>query len=633
MSQTVCPTYRADTLLDVMRVPVTGDPLGAVVAVDHTAPFRDVECDILVVGGGLGGVAAAWAASRHGRTVCLLEETDWLGGQITSQGVSALDEHEHIEQFGGTRSYYQLRETIRDHYRGLVSEAVRREPLNPGSCWVSRLAFEPSVALRALDRLLAPETDAGRLQVFLRTKAAETVVEGGRVVSLKAVNLDDGSAVRFSFEYVLDATELGDLLSLTGTEYLVGAESIDQTGEPHAQPGKPKAHCVQSCTYTFAMERRPIGEDNTIAKPDGYDHYREKQPYSLRIHVHGGEIYGEESGWLDYHLFEKSPGTKGPLWRYRRLVEARQFQRHYDNDVTMFNWPGTDYRDLPLVDQTPEGLAHALQDAKRVSLGFAYWLQTEATDALSRAGNPNILMRPDVMGSSDGLSKYPYIREGRRIKALTTVVEQHVAVAYQRGPRAAHFDDSAGIGWYPIDIHQAGEGDVGVSTRTRPFQIPLGSLVPVRTNNLIAANKNIGTTHITNGCFRLHPVEWNIGEVAGLLAAFSLAQGELPRTIHASRDLLRAFQRELVSEGVPLCWLVDVPVWSPDFAAVQRLVMAGGYGSNEGVLQFHPRSPIDAGERGRWTAEIGAKNTADPCGPGVVSRSEFATAIAEDRLT
>ena len=197
MSQPGARTHSLSSILDVMRVTPSGDPLAAVIAVDHTAEAVDVECDVLVVGGGLGGVAAAWAAARHGRSVCLLEETDWLGGQATSQGVSALDEHEHIERFGGTRTYYRLREAIRDQYRRLIPEADRHEPLNPGSCWVTRLAFEPSAALRALDELLAPEIESGRLRVFMRTRAVETVVDRGRVVSLKAVNLDDGSAVRF----------------------------------------------------------------------------------------------------------------------------------------------------------------------------------------------------------------------------------------------------------------------------------------------------------------------------------------------------------------------------------------------------------------------------------------------------
>ena len=314
-------------------------------------------------------------------------------------------------------------------------------------------------------------------------------------------------------------------------------------------------------------------------------------------------------------------------------MDARRFRGHYDNDVTMFNWPGTDYRDRPLVDQTPEALAFGLRDAKRVSLGFAYWLQTEVPNPQGPIGFPNVLLRRDVMGTGDGLSKYPYIREFRRIKALTTVVEQDVAVAHQPRPRSVHFEDSVGVGWYPIDIHQAGEDDVGTSTRTKPFQIPLGALIPVQTENLIAANKNIGTTHITNGCYRLNPVEWNIGEAAGALASFALGTGELPRMVHADRGLVRSLQRELVSDGIPLSWLIDVPVWSRDFAAVQRLVMAGGYGGNEDALDFRPEVSIGPEERALWIGQVTDAGAADPCGSDPVSRAAFAAAMAEAGLT
>jgi hypothetical protein len=615
---------RESTVLDAMRVPVTGDPLVALVEVDHDAPARGVECEVLVVGGGMGGVSAALAAARRGKKVCLVEETDWLGGQITSQGVSALDEHEHIEDFGGTRSYYELRESIRDHYRALPSERDLSGPFSPGTSWVSRIAFEPRVALQVIDGFLSPFVETGQVQIFLRAKAVEAIVEDDRVTSLKTINLDDGSYTRFSFDYLLDATELGDLLPLTGTEYVSGAESVAETGEPHAQPERGMSHCVQSCTYTFVMERRPDGEDNRIAKPDKYDEYRKSQPYSLRIHVHGGEIYGEESGWLDYHVFEERPGTKGPLWKYRRLVEAAQFPDNYENDVTVFNWPGNDYRDVPLTDQTPEQLAKALQDAKRVSLGFAHWLQSEADDG----GHANIRLRPDVMGSPDGLSKYPYIRESRRIKAIKTVVEQDVAVAHNPGERATHFDDSVGIGWYPIDIHQAGADDVGTSTRTKPFQIPLGALIPVRMRNLIAANKNIGTTHITNGCYRLHPVEWNIGEAAGTLAAFCIGTGQTPKTVHSDTDMLRVFQRDLLSDGVPLTWLIDVPVWSPDFMATQRLAMSRIFDDGES-LDFGPEQLISADERALWIRRVEGSDATDPCGDGPTTRARFAAMMAD----
>src|SRR3982751_3920441 len=97
------------------------------------------------------------------------------------------------------------------------------------------------------------------------------------------------------------------------------------------------------------------------------------------------------------------------------------------------------------------------------------------------------MLRPDAMGTTDGLSKHPYIRESRRIVALKTIVEHEVSAQFQRGVLAAPFGDSVGIGWDPIDIHRSGADDVGLSCRTRPFQIPLGALIPVRITNLIAA--------------------------------------------------------------------------------------------------------------------------------------------------
>src|SRR5258706_887496 len=512
-----------------MRIPASGDPSLGVVQVELPESARAESCEILIAGGGTGGVAAALAAARRGHRVVLLEETDWLGGQMTAQGVSALDEHEHIESFGGTRSYYEFRNAIRTHYG----------QQNPGNCWVTRLAFEPRIAVRVLERMLAPHVESGLLTILRRTKVVSATTEGDRVTTVVAVGLEDGRLVRFHPELVIDATELGDLLPLCGAEHVIGAETAEQTGEPQAQPVEAKPHCVQSFTYTFACERRGDGENHVIPRPEKYEHYKPAQPYSLRIEVHGGEIYGEESGWLQYSLYEQLPGTKGGLWSYRRLVEKE--------NLTMFNWPGNDYRDRSLLDGPALDAARALQDAKRVSLGFLYWLQTD-----QRA--PELKLRPDVMGTADGLSKHPYIRESRRIRARKTIVEQEVSARYQAGPRAAHFADSVGVGWYPIDIHRSGPDDVGASCRTQPFQIPLGALLPERIANLIAGGKNLGTTPITNGCYRLHPVEWNIGEAAGALAAFALEKRLLPAAVREDPATLDSFQRRLQEEGVPIAW-------------------------------------------------------------------------------
>ena len=585
-----------EAVVDVMRVPASGDPAVAVLPVGSLAAARDEPCEILIAGGGTGGVAAAIAAARRGRKVALLEETDWLGGQMTAQGVAALDEHEHIEAFGGTASYYRFRELVRDHYRRRAGSD--RVDFNPGDCWVTRLAFEPRIAVAVIELMLAPLVANGRLAIYRRTKTVAVTVEGDRITAVTAQGLDDSGLVRFRPELVIDATELGDLLPLAGAEHVVGAETVAQTGEPQAQPAEPKPRCVQSFTYTFACERRDDSERHAIPRPEKYEHYRSAQPYSLRIEVHGGEIYGEESGWLEYSLYDRMPGTKGGLWTYRRLLDRNGFPGVVDHDLTMFNWPGNDYRDRSILDCAPVDAARALQDAKRVSLGFLHWLQTEAPASGVRRGAPEILLRPDVMGTRDGLSKHPYIRESRRIKAVKTIVEQEVSARHQQGARAAHFPDSVGVGWYPIDIHRSGPEDVGASCRTKPFQIPLGALVPARIANLLAGGKNLGTTHITNGCYRLHPIEWNIGEAAGALAAFALDERVAPSSVRERPALLERFQRDLLHEGVPLAWLVDVGVDHPAFAGSQALSLRGASPAGDDLL-FRPDAPMSAAE---WRA-------------------------------
>jgi hypothetical protein len=586
-------------LLDVTAVRADGDPAAALVArAEPDRPHEEMACDVLVVGGGTGGVAAALAAARAGRRVVLLEETDWLGGQMTAQGISALDEHEHIERFGGTRSYYALRNAIRDHYRRLSPTLAAEPHPNPGRCWVTRLAFEPRVALAALDQMLAPHAAEGRLTVRLRTKAVRAEMAGDRVAAVLAAGLDEARWTRVVPRLVVDATELGDLLPMTGAEHAVGAESRRETGEAHAQPAEPRARCVQSFTYAIALELAEADPRHVVPAPAGYARYRDAQPYSLRIHVHGGEIYGEETGWLQYEVMERAPGTKGGLWTYRRLVDRALFppEAGLPRDISMINWPGNDYRDRSLLDLAPLEQAGGLRDAKRVSLGFLHWLQTEAPRPGGGPGFPELRLRPDVFGTADGLGKYPYIRECRRIRARRTVREQDVAAPSQPGARAAFFDDSAGVGWYPIDIHNAGPDDVGVSTRTRPFQIPMGALIPVRLRNLLAGAKNIGTTHVTNGCYRLHPVEWNVGEAAGVLAAVALETGRDPADLHADPRARREVQRRLIAEGVPLCWFVDVGVEHPAFA---RLQAAAAWGEVAGAPDSLEAAALPAAVRGR----------------------------------
>jgi hypothetical protein len=164
-------------------------------------------------------------------------------------------------------------------------------------------------------------------------------------------------------------------------------------------------------------------------------------------------------------------------------------------------------------------------------------------------------LRGDITGTSHGLAKYVYVRESRRIRAERTVLEQDVGTEARSGQGAETFPDTVGIGSYRIDLHPSTSGRNYVDISSYPFQIPLGALIPVRADNLLPACKNLGVTHITNGCYRLHPVEWNIGEAAGAIAAYCLEHGTTPRQVRNTPEMLQDFQRILVDKlGFELSW-------------------------------------------------------------------------------
>jgi hypothetical protein len=522
--------------------------------------------EVLVIGGGLGGAAAALAALRRGRSVLVTEETDWLGGQLTSQGVPP-DEHPWIEQFGCTRSYRALRDAIRDYYRTwypLTDEARNRPDLNPGEGRVSRLCHEPRVAAAVLHATLAPYLAAGQLRVLYGHRPVSATVDGDLVTGVTVADAA-GNTVELTAAYVIDATELGDVLPLAGAEHVTGFESRTQTGEPSA-PEQAQPANMQAFSWVFAVDHR-AGENHTIDRPPGYSAWARYQPpqwpdrlLSLTApdprtlqpvqrtfvpNADTGPVVADQS---------KDAGDKD-LWLFRRILSRGVLRPGFAaSDVTIVNWPMIDYLPGPIIGVSDEERAKHLDGARELSLSMLYWLQTEAPRPDGGTGWAGLRLRGDVMGTSDGLAKAPYIRESRRILAKRTVVEQDLSLAVRGTSGAVAYPDSVGVGMYRIDLHPSTGGDTYIDVASCPFQIPLGALIPVRLRNLLPAGKNIGTTHITNGCYRLHPVEWNVGEVAGALAAHCLENDTEPHQVHATDRLLRTFQDELSRDGVELAW-------------------------------------------------------------------------------
>jgi FAD dependent oxidoreductase len=536
--------------------------------------MKNLQTQILVVGGGIGGCVAAMAACSSGLNVILTEESDWIGGQFTSQATPP-DEHGWIESFGCTRSYRQFREKVRAFYRTrfpLTVEAKANPILNPGNGWVSPLCAEPKVFLAVFEDILGEFVVNGKLKILTETVPISAETNGDKVQNVTLFNKINGEEISVTAKYFVDATELGDLLPLTDTEFVTGSESQNETGEPSAKEIADPNN-VQAFSMCFAMSHH-AGQDWTIEKPKDYEFWRDFEP-NLTPKWSGKllSLDGLSPRTLEKISYNFEPNNEpntafAGLWTYRRILHKDNFiEGRFDSDITLVNYPQIDYLlgNLNSVvsgqwlvvgskteDQKPKTKTQLIEEAKQQSLAFLYFLQTEL-------GFKGLKLRPDVVGTTDGLAKMPYIRESRRIKAEFTILEQHVSAKCRPNQTLAEqFHDSIGVGFYRIDLHPTVGGDNYVDVESLPFQIPLGALIPVRMTNLLAACKNIGTTHITNGCYRLHPIEWNIGEAAGNLLAFCLSKNLEPKQVRSDAKLLSEFQSILTKKGFELEWRKDM---------------------------------------------------------------------------
>jgi hypothetical protein len=526
--------------------------------------FKELSADLVIAGGGLGGCAAALGALRNGLTVILTEETDWIGGQITTQGVPP-DEHPWIETHGATQLYRDFRSGVRQYYirnYPLTDQARNRQYLNPGDGAVSRLCHEPRVALAVLYEMLNPYISSGKLTLLTEHKATGADVTGNKVRALKVAYIQSKDEKVLTAPYFIDATEMGDLLPLTGTEFCTGTESRNETKELHAfEKADPKNQ--QAFTVCFALDYDK-GGNHIIDKPAEYNFWRDYVPaltpaWSGRLlSLSYSNPSTLEPKTLGFHPEGIPTGDVLNLWNYRRIINKENLkQGTYTGDISIINWPQNDYL-LGNLDQSEKEFQRHVARAKQLNLSLLYWLQTEAPRPDGGLGWPGLRLRGDIMGTDDGMAKYPYIREARRIKALFTVLEEHVGkenrMQVSGKSTAAEFFDSVGVGYYHIDLHPSTGGNNYIDFPSLPYQIPLGALIPQRMENLLPANKNIGTTHITNGCYREHPTEWNIGEAAGMLTSFALQKKTLPRAIREDSGLLADFQKMIQAQGVEIRW-------------------------------------------------------------------------------
>ncbi len=577
-----------------------------------TTPDHDstLSCSILIAGGSTAAYSAALTALRMNLDVCWVQPQKVIGGQFTAQGLPASDDGDLLTQQatystvdGEKFAISKTQRWFRQRQRQLQPVAGRLRS-NPGGAWVCLMTTTPVVAAQALNEPIEPYLRAGKLRLIVESEPVEVLMvetqattgRAGRrkVTGVKFKSNKTGYLFTVVAPVTIEATDFGDLLELADLPSRVGQEARDDTGEAILRDYAIPA-CQQSFTFNVLVERTAPGQGQRINPPAGYGKDQWLNPYEFT----GDYWLRKSQSWTKRGFFEPFG-----IFRYRRVLRQSLNEKAVSiGDVSVINWGtsphpqkaqccGNDFRFGHLIGINREERKKLIQRARDRAQAYIHYLQTH--------GGSDLMPRGDLSWTADGIALEPYIREARRGIAITTIRHEDVAESFfPNQARARCFADSVGIGQYHyLDLHgNLVKGHItpkGKDTLALPFSLPAKSLVPMTTDGLVLSAKSIGTTHITNAAYRMHPVEWAIGEASGFLAVFAAWTGENPRAIVENIPLLRKLQGFVARNGVPIFWFDDVAHDDHDFEPIQVMAATGIIRSeNEDNLHFRPYANVN----------------------------------------
>ena len=483
-------------------------------------PMPTINTQVLVVGAGTGGTAAALQAAQCGAKVYLIEPTSWLGGMISAAGVSATDGNNNLA--GGIWGLF--RNSIYQVYGG--AKAVE-------TGWVSNTHFEPHVADSIFKTMAAAQAN---LTIKYNWQFEKAIFKKNKVTGAIFIT-ENKKRVQILANIIIDATELGDVMASANVPFSLGMEADAESGE---KVGVNKSNnIVQDITYVAILKDYGIGTNHTILKPIGYT---------------ANEFDG---ACTDYYV-DKT--IKAPNVNAKKMLDYARLP----NNKYMLNWPnrGNDTY-LNIVPLTNQARTIALQKAKQTTLRFIYFIQTQL-------GYKNLGLANDEFATADKLALMPYYREGRRVKGLVRFTINNIAKPYDGNPL---YRTGISVGDYPIDHHHKKNEAAPQHLEffaVPSYSIPIGSLIPANTQGLIIAEKGISVSNVVNGSTRLQPVVMGTGQAAGTLAALAVLQ-----QIQPSQVSIREVQKKLLQQGAYLMPFIDAPTTHAHFAAIQKIALTG----------------------------------------------------------
>ena len=473
--------------------------------------------DVVIVGGGAGGTSAAIQSARNGAKTLLIEETEWLGGMLTSAGVSAIDGNYKLPSgFWG-----EFKDSLVSHYGDL-------ESLKTG--WVSNVLFEPKVGNEILKSIAKNEKN---LKILFSSSVSSVFQPKDDYYNF-IVNSSKG---HFSSKVLIDATELGDILPMIKEDYDIGMDNIEMYDEDIAP--KLKNDIIQDLTYVMVLKN--YNKNVKIEKPKNYD---------------PSEFYCSTSS-INCTESDKALWAPNQMMNYGKLP----------NDKIMINWPiyGNDYYSN-LLEMNHDQREEVFKKAKEKSLKFLYYIQDEL-------GFYNYSLSDEEYDTKDKFPLIPYYREARRIKGIVTFSLNYIKNPYDQ--KYPLYRTGILVGDYPVDHHH----DAHPDKKSLPqlafypipsYSLPLGSIISKKTSNFLVAEKSISVSNLVNGTTRLQPVVLQVGQIAGLIASESIKNNISTNEID-TRDI----QTKILNNGGYIQPYLDVEKNHPFFKAYQRIGSTG----------------------------------------------------------
>ena len=475
------------------------------------------EYDVIIVGGGAGGTSAAIQSARNGAKTLLIEKTNWLGGMLTSAGVSAIDGNYNLPSgFWG-----EFKDSLVSHYGDL-------ESLKTG--WVSNVLFEPKVGNEILKSIAKNEKN---LKILFSSRVTSIFQPKDDYYNF-IVNSSKG---HFSSKVLIDATELGDILPMINEDYDIGMDNIEMYDEDIAP--KLKNDIIQDLTYVMVLKN--YNKNVKIEKPKNYD---------------PSEFYCSTSS-INCTESDKALWAPNQMMNYGKLP----------NDKIMINWPiyGNDYYSN-LLEMNHDQREEVFKKAKEKSLKFLYYIQDEL-------GFYNYSLSDEEYNTKDKFPLIPYYREARRIKGIVTFSLNYIKTPYDQ--KYPLYRTGILVGDYPVDHHH----DAHPDKKSLPqlafypipsYSLPLGSIISKKTSNFLVAEKSISVSNLVNGTTRLQPVVLQVGQIAGLIASESIKNNISTNEID-TRDI----QTKILNNGGYIQPYLDVEKNHPFFKAYQRIGSTG----------------------------------------------------------